>query len=258
MLSASAPCASLLHRAVAPRRENEVPLDHVEAHLEAAGRELLLEQLVHRQRQHLARAGGRDHRLDLDRLAGVTRVGDQLLRLLRVVGVVLGGVAEERVRLLEVAHGGLGQAAEHLHHRRAVDAVVDRLPHAPVAERRVLARHVEHPRPVVRVGVGDEDVARALEARHRVGRRHLDPVDLAGAERRDPRVRLGDRQQHELVELRDARLVPVVGVLHQLGALARRPGGELERPGARRRLRLGLPRAGLSPSSSGSPSAARP
>ena len=35
-----------------------------------------------------------------------------------------------------------------------------------------------------------------------VGRRHLDPVDLARAQRGQSRVRLGDRHQYDVVDLR--------------------------------------------------------
>ena len=50
-----------------------------------------------------------------------------------------------------------------------------------------------------------------------------------------------DRQQHHLVELRHAGLVPIVLVRRQLGAGLRLEGRELPRAGARRRLRELVP-----------------
>jgi hypothetical protein len=52
----------------APAGEQRVPLDHVEVHVEEALLEVLLDDLVHRQRLHLARAGGRGLHLDLQGL----------------------------------------------------------------------------------------------------------------------------------------------------------------------------------------------
>ena len=71
------------------------------------------------------------------------------------------------------------------------------------------------------------------ELRHHVGRWRLDDVDLAVEQRVGARHRVGDRDQHDAIGLGNARLVPVGGVLHQIGTLARYQLVELERARAR-------------------------
>ena len=160
------------------------------------------------------------------------------------VGVL--GLAEERVALGVEADRGEGRPVQELDEAVAVHAVVGGLAHPDVAPRRVGLVHVQHPRPDVRVDAGHHLEARLLEARHRVGRRHLDPVDLARAQRGQARGRLGHRGQQHLVDLRDLVLVPVGGVLRQLDAHARLHLGDLEGAGARGRLgELRPRRAGL-------------
>ena len=68
--------------------------------------------------------------------------------------------------------------------------------------------------------VGDDLLAGRLEARNRVGRRHLDHVHLTGQQRGRAGVVIGDRDQDQLVELRYLVLVPVVRVGHENGPLA--------------------------------------
>ena len=88
-------------------------------------------------------------------------------------------------------------------------------------------------RPVVRVGVRRDLEARALELRDGVRRWHLDPVDLAAAQSGEACRWLGQRQQHELVDLRPPLGVPVLLVRLQLQALARHEPRHAEGAGAR-------------------------
>ena len=75
--------------------------------------------------------------------------------------------------------------------------------------------------------------AALLDFRDRIRRRRLDPVDLAGQQRRGAGIGLRHRQQHHLVDLGNARLVPIVVVLDQFEPLARREVRHLPRAGAR-------------------------
>ncbi len=178
-------------------------------------------------------------------LGAVAGLGEQLLGHRRIERVGVLRIAEARVGLLEEADRRLRRAVEQRHEAGAVDAVVDRLAHLHVAERRIRLGRVQHPRPHMRIAVGDEAEAGLLEAVDGVGRRHLDPVDLARAQRRETRVRLRHREQDDLVDLGDARLVPVVGVLVEIDADARLEVLGDEGAGADRRLGELGPASGL-------------
>src|SRR3546814_9686217 len=65
-----------------PQVDQLVPLNHLELDLDADLGQALLDELVHRQRQHLARTRRRDQDLGLDRFVGtVAGLLHQLLRL---------------------------------------------------------------------------------------------------------------------------------------------------------------------------------
>ncbi len=161
--------------------QQHLPLDDVEFDRDAAGfLQVLLQELVHRQRQHLAGAGARDHDLEGQRVGGgVAAFGEQRLALGRIELVGVGRAAEVGVGLLEPADGRLGGAVEHSDEALAVDAVVEALAHLHVLEGARLCADVEEPRPHVRIGSRRDDEARRLERRDAIGGRHLDPVDLA-------------------------------------------------------------------------------
>jgi len=72
------------------------------------------------------------------------------------------------------------------------------------------------------------------ELRHHVGRRCLNQIDLTVEQRVGTRHRVGNRHEHQSIGFGNARFVPVGGVFHQLGALARHQLVELEGAGARR------------------------
>lgn len=93
----------------------------------------------------------------------------------------------------------------------------------------------------MRVGVGDDLEAGTFKRSDGIRRRRLDPVDLTRTQRGNARIRLRQRHQHELVELRHPRLVPIFFIGNHLGALTRNEQRELPRPGARRCLGEGIP-----------------
>ena len=146
------------------------------------------------------------------------------------------GLAELGVDRLEGADRRLGQAVQQRHQPLAVEAVVERPAHAHVLPRRIILGEIEDPGPHVRIAAGDDLEPGALQARHGIRRRHLDPVDLARAQRGKPRRRLRHREQDHLVELGDASLFPVVVVPAQRHADARLELRDLERARARGRL----------------------
>jgi len=195
---------SLLGRleARAPAREQCVPLHRLQVDVDAHFLEVLLDQLVHRERQHLPRARRRDEVHRLGGMLGAVEAGlaQQILRLRRVVLVDLPGLAEPRVALVDDAGGGNARVVQQaLADADAIDGVVGRLPHELVVPR--LLVQTQRVRPVVGVGVQRDLKAAALELRDRIRRRHFDPVHLAAAQRGQARGRLGHRQQHEAVDL---------------------------------------------------------
>ena len=132
-------------------------------------------------------------------------------------------------------HGALGhfhQAAEQLLQLVAVDAQVGGLAHPLVEPGRAFGER-ELPGPHVRLRVGIQHEALRLDLRDGVGRRRLDPVDLARQQRRGAGAGLRHRQQDDAVDLRLALGIPVVVVLDVFHALARRELVHLERPRAR-------------------------
>ena len=220
-----------------PQVDQRVPLGDFEIDLDADVGQVLLNVFVHGERLHLARARARDQDLGLHGLGlAVARLGQQLLRRLGVELHLERGLAEPRAARGDEALGRDHQPVQQHLQPLAVDREIGRLAHADVGPRRALD-HAEVPGPVVRIGVAHDLEARLLQARHRVGRGRLDPVDLARAQRRGARRRLGDWQQHHLVELGHARLVPILLVGRQLGAGLRLERRHLPRAGARRRLR---------------------
>ena len=84
----------------------------------------------------------------------------------------------------------------------------------------------------MRCDVVDDLHAGGFELRHGIGRRRLDQVDLARQQRVGAGQRLRHRDQHDLVGLRHPLLVPIVGILAELGEFARNQLGQLERSGA--------------------------
>ena len=92
----------------------------------------------------------------------------------------------------------------------------------------------------MRVGARGDREPRLLQRRDRVGRRHLDPVDLARAEGGDAGVGLRDRQQADPVDLGRPFRVPIAVVAGEIDGFARHHPGDLERAGAGRRQRRNL------------------
>ena len=83
-------------RRVADRHQHGAPFDHVEVDVHADGLEVLLHELVHRDRHHLTRSRRRDHDLRLHRLVrAVAGLLQQRLRLLRIVAVAVLRRAED-------------------------------------------------------------------------------------------------------------------------------------------------------------------
>ena len=95
--------------------------------------------------------------------------------------------------------------------------------------------------PVVRIRVQDDLHPGRLERRQRIGGRRLVPVDPAGEQRRRALRRFGDRQEDYPVELGHPLGVPIIGIAHQFGTLARHQPIELEGARARRLGREGDP-----------------
>ncbi len=86
----------------------------------------------------------------------------------------------------------------------------------------------------MRRDVVDDLHAGGFELRNRIRRRRLDQIDLTRQKRIGARQRFRHRDQHDLVGLRKALLVPIIGVFGQLGEFARHELGQLERAGAGR------------------------
>ena len=166
-------------RAFAPVREQRVPLDDVELHIEVAGLERLLHKLVHRQRLHLARSAGTDLYLDLQRFgrrpAGLTH---QLLGGIRVVGDVELRIAPPRVARWDGALWYRHHPTKQLEKTGSVNAEVGSMAHALIQPRRAFGER-QLPGPDVRLLIEVDLVAAALDLRHGIGRRRLDPVDLS-------------------------------------------------------------------------------
>jgi len=133
---------------------------------------------------------------------------------------------------LEGAGRGHHQAGEQpISKSFTIDAEIGRLADPDVVPGRAFDAG-ELPRPDMRLLVALDHEAALLDFGNRVRRRRLDPVDLTGQQRRSTGIGLRHRQQHHLVDLGHARLVPVGGVLDQFEPLARREGGPSSRTGA--------------------------
>ena len=170
------------------------------------------------------------------------RLLHQLLRRRLVVLDLEGRIAAPGMARLEGAgrrHHQTGEQA--VLQAFAIDAEIGRLADANVVPGRAFDAR-ELPRPDMRLLVGVDDEAALLDFCDRIRRRRLDPVDLAGKQRRGAGVRLGHRQQQHLVDLGNARLVPVIFVLHEFEPLARREARHLPGAGARGVLARTRPR----------------
>src|SRR5438094_10459295 len=122
----------------APAREQRVPFHRLQVDVDADILEILLEQLVHRQRQHLPRSRRRDqvHRLGGTLRAVEAGLAKQILRLGRVVLVELFRLAEPRVALVHDAGGGNTRVVEQaLADADTIDRVVGGLAHELVVPR---------------------------------------------------------------------------------------------------------------------------
>ncbi len=94
----------------------------------------------------------------------------------------------------------------------------------------------------MRLRVGVDLKAAALDLRDGVRCGRLDPVDLPGQQRRGARIGLRHRHHHDLVDPGYALRIPVQRVLHDLEALARHEAAHLEGAGACRIGGEGNPR----------------
>ncbi len=216
-------------------------LHDLEVDVDADLLEALLQELVHRQREHLSGAALGDHERGLERLLRrIAGLGDQPLGFREVVFDLEARMAEPRARRIDLADRGLGEPVEQSDDRVAVDREVERLAQPDVGPGRA-RQHAQVIIPDVRRHIGDDLHAGRLELGHRVGRRRLDQVDLAREQRVDARQRLRNRNENQPIDLGNAGLVPIVGVLHELGALTRNEPRQLEGPGARRLARELLP-----------------
>src|SRR5262249_23628654 len=74
----------------------------------------------------------------------------------RVVSVVLLGIAEVRVGLLVNTGRRFGQAVQQRDQPVAIGAVIGRAAHAHILPRRIRLAEIEHPRPGMRIAVGDD------------------------------------------------------------------------------------------------------
>src|SRR5687767_6971810 len=221
----------------APAGQQRVPLHGLEVDVEPHVAEILLDELVHRERQHLARARGGDevHGLRGRLAVTVARLLEQRLGLGRVVRVGLLRVAEPRVALVRNARRRDARVVQEvLADADPIDGVVGGLAHELVVPR--LLVEPQRVRPVVRIRVQRDLEARRLELGDRVGRRHLDPVHLPAPQRREPRRELRHREEDQLVGLRPALGVPVALVRLELETLARNQLRHPKRPRPRRLL----------------------
>ena len=100
---------------------------------------------------------------------------------------------------------------------------------------------IEDEGPVVRVFIGHDLHAGRFQARNGVRRRGLDKINLPGHQCGGAGRGLRHRQQHKLVVLRDAVLVPVVLVRQQLQPLMRHHAAEPVRAGAGGVRRISVP-----------------
>ena len=151
------------------------------------------------------------------------------------------GQIEARCQRLVVAEIALGA---HLR-RGGAETLHDLLGDAPVVDR--IGDRLAHPDvlegldPVLvhlqgddaGAGHGDQiDIRIGVDARH-VARRHRgDEVDIARQQRRHPGRGLGDRREHDLVDIAGRGGVPVVGEALELDPHALLAVGDDERPGA--------------------------
>ena len=174
----------------------------------------------------------RDDEGRLQRLVfGVAGFFHELLRRGDVVFQLKAGLAEPRARRIDLALGRFGQTVHQANHRVAVDREIERLAQADVGPGRT-RQNAQMIIPDMRRDVVDDLHAGGFELRHRIRRRRLDQIDLAGQQRIGARQRFRHRDQHDLVRLRNSLFVPIVGVLGQLGEFARHQFCEFERPGA--------------------------
>src|ERR1700704_1713745 len=94
--------------ALAPIGVERLEFHHLEVDIDADLLEALLQELVHRQRQHLPGAALGDHKGGLERLLGrIAGLLDETLRLGGIVFDLEGWMAEPRARRIELADRGL-------------------------------------------------------------------------------------------------------------------------------------------------------
>ncbi|MGY4412804.1 hypothetical protein ACVWW4_004540 [Bradyrhizobium sp. LB7.1] len=202
-------------------RIERLELDHLEIDVDADLLEALLQKLVHRQRQHLAGAALCDDEGGLQRLRlGVAGFLDQLLRRGDIVFQLEARLAEPRAGWIDLALGGFCEAVHQADHCLTIDREIERLAQADVGPGRA-RQHAQMIIPDMRRDVVDELHAGRLELRHGIRRRRFDQVHLAGEQRVGAGQRLRHRHQHELVDLGNALLVPIIRILRELGELAR-------------------------------------
>src|SRR6202048_1687059 len=225
------------------------PFENLELNLEADSGEVFLDELVHRKRLHLPRAGGRYHHFDLAWPARVEPCfAQQPLRALRVVFDLEARSPKPWMTGCDLALCRDREFAEELDEPVPVDREVRRAPNPNILERRVF-KNGKLVGPEVRVQVGDDLHAALAQSRDAVGSRGLDKVDLAREKRGHARIRIRHAEENQTIGFRDARRIPVVRVLHELRAIALDAPLQDERPRTRRALREAPPvTAGLSPS----------
>ena len=168
-----------------PAQQEGIPFDGDQLQVDPYGAQILLDELVHGEGQHLPGARGRDERTGLDPLALVSRLFEQRFRPFRIVLIADRGVPKPGMPRVHLGDGGGTRAIEELAaDPLPIDGIIGRLPDQFVIPGRL--GHVERIGPDMRVGPQDDLKAGLLQTGNAIRRWYFNPVHLAGAQRREP------------------------------------------------------------------------
>src|SRR5262249_38227579 len=117
-------------KALAPAQKQSVPLDRYEIQIDPHLPQVFLYILVHREREHLPGARGRDQRAGLDTLALIPHLLEQFCSLLGVVLIAYLGTGEPGVAGIDFSNGrSTGVIQKRFTDPLTVNGVVRRLAH---------------------------------------------------------------------------------------------------------------------------------
>ena len=193
-----------------PDIDERIPFNHFKIDHDADFSEILLNKFIHRQRLHLSRSGSRNQDFCFERLIGaIACFSHQLLGCCHIMAEFEIGRSKPLMTGREKAFCRYHHATEQLFQTLTVNREIGSFADADIIPGRTFNPR-QMPGPIMRIGIRDNVEARLFEGWYCIGAWRFNPIHLSRPQGSHTRIGFRQRDQNHFVELRYARLVPIV------------------------------------------------